>query len=76
MMEPEEPGLLDLSTDPGLCTRCRFLEIVRSRRSAFLYCGRSRVDQDFVRYPPLPVLQCRGFESRKAAKEDQESTQS
>lgn len=47
----------------GLCSVCRH---GRSQPSAkgntFWRCGRSDEDETFLRYPPLPVTECRGFE--------------
>jgi hypothetical protein len=52
---------------PGLCAGCRHHRIVASQRgSRFLLCERSRVDPSFPRYPSLPVLTCRGFETAPA----------
>jgi hypothetical protein len=55
----------------GLCDRCRHQRIVRnSRGSVFSLCERSRTQpEQFVRYPPLPVLECRGFEARELVSE-------
>ncbi|MGP0051887.1 MAG: hypothetical protein ACLPZR_24030 [Solirubrobacteraceae bacterium] len=49
----------------GLCDRCRHQQIVRNTRgSAFSLCRRSRTEPErFVRYPPLPVQRCAGFEA-------------
>ena len=48
---------------PGLCAACRHVRITGNRRgSAFYLCTRSQWDPSFRRYPPLPVLACRGFE--------------
>jgi len=39
------------------------MRIVTNRRgSTFYRCGRAETDDRFVRYPPLPVLRCSGFE--------------
>lgn len=47
----------------GLCGVCAHVRIVRNRRgSTFLLCGLSATDPAFPKYPPLPVLHCRGFE--------------
>lgn len=47
----------------GLCRRCAHRRIVTSRKgSTFVLCERSRTDPSFPRYPPLPVLACRGYE--------------
>ena len=52
------------SVDPGLCARCAHVRVVRSRRgSVFYLCLRSASDPSFPRYPRLPVLACRGYES-------------
>ena len=49
--------------DPGLCGVCRHARVVRTRRgSRFYLCRRSETDERFVRYPPLPVLRCPGFQ--------------
>ncbi len=47
----------------GLCDECRHQQLVpNSRGSVFSLCRRSRTDPSFRRYPPIPVLSCRGFE--------------
>jgi hypothetical protein len=53
--------LARLSADPGLCARCRHLELVSSPRSTFVRCGLAAGDPAFPRYPRLPVLACTGF---------------
>ena len=52
----------ELSTDPGLCGRCRHLRLLRSSRSVFVRCALAAVDERFPRYPRLPVVVCGGFE--------------
>jgi hypothetical protein len=48
----------------GLCADCRHQQLVpNTRGSVFSLCLRSRTDSSFPRYPPLPVLSCRGFEA-------------
>jgi hypothetical protein len=48
----------------GLCLTCRWMRSVTNRRgSTFFRCGRADTDPAFPRYPPLPVLQCAGYES-------------
>jgi hypothetical protein len=37
--------------------------IVSQKGSRFVMCERSKDDPAFSRYPRLPVLQCRGFET-------------
>ena len=46
----------------GLCAGCRHAQRVRTPRSAFWLCGKSRTDATYERYPRLPVLACPGFE--------------
>lgn len=54
-----------MSTEPkpGLCERCRWARLVRTPRSVFWLCARSREDPRYPRYPRLPVLECGGFEA-------------
>lgn len=53
-------------TDPaavGLCFTCRWMRAAVNRRgSTFFRCSRADTDARFVRYPPLPVLTCWGYE--------------
>lgn len=49
---------------PGLCDRCAHVKLVRTPRSEFLLCERSKLDPAYPRYPRLPVLSCPGFEPR------------
>jgi hypothetical protein len=47
----------------GLCTSCRFAEIVTSSRgSVFYLCTLSAIDPAFRRYPVLPVIRCSGYQ--------------
>lgn len=47
-----------------LCSRCRFMRVMKSDRGAAFYlCERSATDAAFPKYPRLPVLQCSGFEA-------------
>ncbi len=49
--------------DVGLCLTCRWKRAVTNRRSSvFFRCARADADARFVRYPPLPVLTCPGYE--------------
>jgi hypothetical protein len=48
----------------GLCERCRWVRRVTSGRGAlFILCRRSETDPAYPRYPPLPRLQCPGYEA-------------
>ncbi len=52
----------------GLCATCKWVRIVRNRRGSVFYrCLRADTDPPdarFVRYPPLPVLSCPGYDRR------------
>ncbi len=53
--------------DPGLCATCRWMHSVSNRRgSVFFRCLRAETDPRFVRYPPLPVRSCMGYEPTTA----------
>jgi hypothetical protein len=57
MMQPEEEASV------GLCARCKVASVQRSARGGrFWRCGRADTDAAYLRYPPLPVLRCPGFE--------------
>ena len=52
-----------MPTHPGLCATCQHVKsTVTKRGSVFYLCLRSQSDALFPKYPPLPVLQCRGYE--------------
>jgi hypothetical protein len=55
--------------DPvGLCATCQWMRTVTNRRGSVFYrCGRAESDPRFVRYPPLPVLTCPGYEGEAPA---------
>lgn len=54
-----------MSDEIGLCLTCRWTRPVSNRSgSTFYRCARAETDPRFVRYPPLPVLRCRGYEER------------
>lgn len=47
----------------GLCLRCRWKRVsTNARGSVFFRCTRAETDNRFVRYPPLPVRSCPGYE--------------
>jgi hypothetical protein len=49
----------------GLCDSCNHQRLIcNTRGSTFSLCERSRTDPSFVRYPRLPVVECRGWERR------------
>jgi len=50
-------------SDAGLCETCRSVRVQGTKRGArFFRCARADVEEGYHRYPPLPVLQCPGFE--------------
>ena len=57
---PSNPAI-----DPsiGLCSVCRFVKTQDTKRGAVFYrCGRADEDERFLKYPPIPVGECAGFE--------------
>lgn len=49
----------------GLCDSCVHQQLVRTGRgSEFSLCLLHRVDERFRKYPPVPVVQCAGYERR------------
>jgi len=47
----------------GVCDACIHHRAVSNRRgSRFHLCELSRRDARYAKYPPLPVLECEGFE--------------
>ena len=59
-------NVVSAAIDPrvGLCSICRMAQRVTSARgSIFFLCRRSEQDARFVRYPRLPVADCRGFDN-------------
>jgi len=51
--------------DAGLCDTCRHQKLIKSGRgSLFSMCLRSKTDQDFPKYPRIPVRECAGYERR------------
>ena len=54
--------------DPGICNGCRHVRVIENDRgSKFYWCGRSKTDARFPKYPRLPVLRCVGFEVAEEA---------
>jgi len=55
-------------TGAGLCATCRWVRIAKNRRGSVFYrCLRADTDPRFVKYPPLPVLSCPGYDGRDPA---------
>lgn len=54
----------------GLCLSCRYGRTVKNRRgSRFYMCERSRTEERYPRYPPLPVLRCVGHKRQDSRTE-------
>lgn len=69
-MDAGTRGLLQsLPMHPGLCATCEHLRLLASKRSVFVRCGLAETDPGFVRYPPLPVIACRGYRPVKDLKD-------
>ncbi|MBM3226090.1 MAG: hypothetical protein FJZ47_20165 [Candidatus Tectomicrobia bacterium] len=52
-----------MPSHPGLCATCQHVKRTETKRgSVFFLCLRAQTDISFRKYPPLPVLQCRGYE--------------
>ncbi|HEY4911133.1 MAG TPA: hypothetical protein VIJ73_16600 [Methylomirabilota bacterium] len=51
--------------DPvGLCANCRHVRRVKTERGSVFYrCALAAGDPRFPKYPPLPVIQCSGYEA-------------
>ena len=58
--------------DHGLCNSCKYAQRVESdRHSIFILCRRAFFDPEhFLRYPPLPVIDCAGYEKAEAKKRE------
>jgi hypothetical protein len=64
-----EHGAVLSGVDAGLCLTCRWMRVVTNRRGSVFYrCARAETDPRFVRYPPLPVLACPGYEETEATR--------
>ncbi len=49
----------------GLCATCKWVRIATNKRGSVFYrCLRADTDPRFVKYPPLPVLRCPGYDRR------------
>lgn len=61
----ESPTPPPRSAFPGsLCERCKHVRRIESARgSVFFLCMRATEDPRYSKYPPQPVVACRGFES-------------
>lgn len=54
---------MPLSPLIGLCSVCQHVKVVKSSKgSTFILCGLAKTDRRLSKYPPLPVIECVGFE--------------
>ncbi|HET6228469.1 MAG TPA: hypothetical protein VFE05_00240 [Longimicrobiaceae bacterium] len=59
----------------GLCDSCANVRIVVSGKgSRFYLCQLSAVDPAFRKYPPIPVIRCRGYRPAEATVVPEEAT--
>lgn len=58
----------------GLCATCQYVQTVTSgRNSIFVLCGLAKTDKRFSKYPPLPMMACKGYvETSRATLQDNE----
>jgi hypothetical protein len=53
----------------GLCDSCRHQKLIRTGRgSEFSMCLRSKDDERYPKYPPVPVGSCPGYEGRSSTR--------
>ena len=49
----------------SLCAKCQHTKIIKSSKgSVFVLCGLSKTDPRFSKDPPLPVVECSGYEQQ------------
>ena len=54
---------LRIADEVGLCACCRHARVIENRNgSRFYLCGRAKEDRRYPKYPPLPVMECEGWE--------------
>jgi hypothetical protein len=59
------------AVSPGLCGTCAHARtVVSGKGSTFYMCRLAAVDPTFRKYPPLPVLSCRGHQEKGAGGDD------
>ena len=60
---------MNIGQQAGLCGSCTYQRVIENRRgSRFVFCERSKTDGTYRKYPPLPVLECEGFEAAPTTK--------
>lgn len=70
-MSPSPPGSMadrPAHVEVGLCAHCLHARIIQSTKSSRFYlCGLAASDEQFTKYPRLPVTACTGYESAEGA---------
>ena len=62
-MKEREEQSGELEREIGLCAECEHRRTQTTRRgSRFYRCARADRDPRFLRYPPIPVSRCPGYE--------------
>jgi len=57
----------------GLCADCIHQRTTRNKRgSTFSMCRLGQTDPDFKKYPPLPVLSCKGYAPKSPERDGKE----
>ena len=54
----------------GLCITCAFSQLQESAKATgnrFYRCKRADEDDGYMKYPPIPVIGCRGFAANAPA---------
>lgn len=55
-----------MQINAGLCGTCEHVkQTVTKRGSAFIRCGLAQTDATLRKYPPLPVMQCHGYQMKE-----------
>lgn len=49
----------------SFCETCRWMREVITPRSLFLLCELSKTDAAYPKYPPQPVVRCKGHEAKQ-----------
>ena len=66
-MSNEDPRNVT-SAKAGLCSTCLHLRHQQTKRgTTYFRCARSDQDDRYLRYPPIPVYACDGFEALEPA---------
>jgi hypothetical protein len=57
----------------SLCETCAAMrEVITPKSSRFLLCQRAKTGPAFPKYPPQPVVQCNGYQTRQDSKQEEQ----